>query len=82
LHYDKTDDCEDCGSDLELGFIPDRAEKNIMYPNYWYAGSPKKKESLGWKTAEIEEPEKDKRLAIIAYGCQSCSLLKLFAHTD
>ena len=69
----KKNACPECGSAVEIGFIPDRTFGGMMQSG-WYPGEPQ----ISWLTEEVKC--KDDPVPLIAYRCTKCGRVKLYAN--
>jgi hypothetical protein len=69
----KKNACAECGSAMEIGFIPDRTYGGFMQSG-WYPGEPK----ISWLTEEVKCREDP--VPLTAYRCTKCGFVKFYAN--
>jgi len=72
--------CSDCGGELETGFVPD-VSMATAFKSSWHRGEPDDKTILDFlKYGPGVKYDRSKLIAIQAFRCTQCGLLKMYAN--
>ncbi len=76
----QTTKCPDCDGEMELGFIPD-VSMGAALQTSWHRGIPDDKTILDFlKYGPGVKYDRSQLLAVRAYRCKHCGLLRLYAN--
>ena len=70
--------CQDCQTEMEGGFIPDKGDANICTETTWHPWPVLETRLFGFVFKRVKV-DKHKTRRIIAYRCPNCGLIKMYA---
>jgi hypothetical protein len=70
--------CLICQKEMELGFLTDRGDYNLVNLPRWCPGEPK----TGFLGGEVKGSQVRTGLAVVAYRCPECEALRLYAPSN